>query len=178
MKKIFLKSLMLIVAFGVLFSCDIKDGKKPPVDFNKEKNEVNNDVNFDVEIPYTESNDVKRIPVKLNGVSMDMIFDTGCSEVLISLAEVLIMQKNGKISESDFIGSSGSTIADGSVYETAVINIAEIEIGGKDGIVLRDVKANVAPDLGAPILLGNGVIDQVASVEIDNMNKTIKFKRQ
>ena len=159
---------------GVICSCDNKQ-KKPPVDL-KEKEKV--ELNSEVEVPYTELGGVKTIPVKLNGVSMDMIFDTGCSGMSISLNELLTMQKNGKFSESDVVGISASTIADGSVVETGVINLSEVEIGGKDGIKIHNVQASVALNQVAPILLGNGVIDAVASVEVDNINKTIKFKRR
>lgn len=163
-------SFLLILAF----SCTSKD-KKPPVNLkDKEKVEVNNDV----EIPYTELAGVKTIPVKLNGVSMDMIFDTGCSGMSISLNELLTMQKNGKFSESDVVGISASTIADGSVVKTGLINLCEVEIGGKDGIKLHNIQASVSLNQVAPILLGNGVLDAVASVEVDNVNKTIKFKRR
>ena len=165
---------MFVMTIVALLSCENK-AKRPPVDFDQnDKVEVNGNV----EVPYSELGGVKTIPVKLNGVSMDMIFDTGCSGMSISLNELLTMQKNGKFSESDIVGVSESTIADGSVVENAVINLREVEIGGKSGIVLHNIEASVALNQIAPILLGNGVLDAVASVEVDNINKTIKFKRR
>lgn len=167
--------LLSAVIIGALFSsCDNKQ-KKPPVDL-KEKEQI--ELNGEVSVPYSELGGVKTIPVKLNGVSMDMIFDTGCSGMSISLNELLTMQKNGKFSESDVVGITEATIADGSVVEKGLINLHEVEIGGKDGIILHNVQASVALNQIAPILLGNGVIDAVASVEVDNINKTIKFKRR
>lgn len=172
MKKLTI-ALLSVVMLGALFSsCDNKQ-KKPPVDL-KEQVELNGEVS----VPYSELGGVKTIPVKLNGVSMDMIFDTGCSGMSISLNELLTMQKNGKFSESDVVGITEATIADGSVVEKGLINLHEVEIGGKDGIILHNVQASVALNQIAPILLGNGVIDAVASVEVDNINKTIKFKRR
>ena len=168
MKKLTI-ALLSVVMLGALFSsCDNKQ-KKPPVDL-KEKEQV--ELNGEVSVPYSELGGIKTIPVKLNGVSMDMIFDTGCSGMSIS------MQKNGKFSESDIVGITEATIADGSVVEKGLINLHEVEIGGKDGIILHNVQASVALNQIAPILLGNGVIDAVASVEVDNINKTIKFKRR
>lgn len=167
--------LLSIVLLGTVFSSCENKQKKPPVDLkDKEKIELNSNV----EVPYSELGGVKTIPVKLNGVSMDMIFDTGCSGMSISLNELLTMQKNGKFSESDVVGISAATIADGSVVENSLINLREVEIGGKDGIILHNIQANVALNQIAPILLGNGVLDAVASVEVDNINKTIKFKRR
>ncbi len=130
-----------------------------------------------ISIPYREINGVKTIPVKLNGVSMDMIYDTGCSGVHLSLLELQTLYKNGKFSENDVIGTSLSQIADGSVVQNGEIILREIEIGGEDGIVLPNVDASVSLNLEAPILLGNGVLDKVAAVEVDNVKKTINFKR-
>lgn len=172
MKKLTI-ALLSVVMIGALFSsCDNKQ-KKPPVDLKEQVGQ-----NGEVSVPYSELGGVKTIPVKLNGVSMDMIFDTGCSGMSISLNELLTMQKNGKFSESDVVGITEATIADGSVVEKGLINLHEVEIGGKDGIILHNVQASVALNQIAPILLGNGVIDAVASVEVDNINKTIKFKRR
>ena len=171
MKKIIIALLLTALAGTINISCNNKQ-KKPPVDLRE------NTLSSEVEVPYTELGGVKTIPVKLNGVSMDMIFDTGCSGMSISLNELLTMQKNGKFSESDVIGISASTIADGSVVKNGVINLSEVEIGGKDGIIIHNVQASVSLNQIAPILLGNGVIDAVASVEVDNINKTIKFKRR
>ena len=154
-----------------LISCN-SSTKKPPVDLSKvkAKKEI-------ISIPYKEVNGVKTIPVKLNGVSMDMIYDTGCSGVHMSLLELQTLYKNGKFSESDVIGTSLSQIADGSVVQNGVIILREIEIGGEDGIVLPNVEASVSLNQEAPILLGNGALDKVAAVEVDNVKKTINFKR-
>ena len=156
----------------ILFFVSCNNGnKKPPVDLSNIKTES------EISIPYTEVNGVKTIPVKLNGVSMDMIYDTGCSGVHLSLLELQTLHKNGKFSEDDVIGTTFSQIADGSIVQNGVIVLREIEIGGKDGIVLSNVEASVALNQEAPILLGNGVLDKVASIEVDNVKKTINFKR-
>lgn len=165
--------IMYICAGILLGSCAKK--KEPPVKFDKKEQTSKTS---DVEVPYQELGGVKTIPVKLNGVSMDMIFDTGCSGMSISLNELLTMQKNGRISQADVMGISQRTIADGSVVETGLINLQEVEIGGDDGIKLHNVQANVALNQVAPILLGNGVLDEVASVEVDNVKKVIKFKKR
>ena len=168
-----IKIISLFAIFAIFISCENKP-KNPPVDLGKSKVEIASD---DVEVPYSELGGVKTIPVKLNGVSMDMIFDTGCSGMSISLNELLTMQKNGKFSDSDIVGITESTIADGSVVEKGLINLSEVEIGGRDGIKLHNIEATVALNQVAPILLANGVLDEVASVEVDNMKKVIKFKR-
>jgi predicted aspartyl protease len=86
--------------------------------------------------------------------------------------------KNGKFDENDILGVSYASIADGSIVENGLINIKRIEIGGEDGIVLENIQASVALNQDAPILLGNSVLDELASVEVDNISKTINFNKK
>lgn len=168
MNKVF--CLISIVILTLCTSCN-SSSKKPPVDLSGLKQKR------DICIPYTEVKGVKSIPVKLNGITMNMIYDTGCSGMHLSLNELQTLYKNGKFNETDITGTSMSQIADGSVVENGLVNIREIEIGGKDGIVLTNIEASVSLNQEAPILLGNGVLDKIASVEVDNVKKTINFKR-
>lgn len=129
-----------------------------------------------IRVPYTERGNVKVIPVKLNGVSMDMIFDTGCSGLHISLHELQTLCKNGQFTEADIIGSSYAQIADGSIVENGLIVLRSVAI--TDQLILTNVEATVALNQDAPLLLGNNVLDEYASVEIDNVNETINFKKR
>ena len=106
---------------------------------------------------------------------MDMIFDTGnTGNVLISLLDLQMLYKNGKFDERDIIGTTYANIADGSVVEEAVIRLHSIKI--TDELELTDIEAHVAPNQAAPLLLGRGVMDKIASkIEVDNINKTINF---
>lgn len=165
--KTTLKLLVLTLLSAPIFLSCKNAEKKPPVDLNKISQ---------LEIPYQEVNGVKMIPVKLNGMSVDMIFDTGSSGMSISLHELQKMQQNGQFKPGDVRGVSASTIADGSVVQTAVVNLREVEIGGSGGLLLKNVKAHVMLSNDAPLLLGNeGVLDEMATVELDNIKKTIKF---
>lgn len=158
---------------AIFTSCETKT-MKPPVNLSASQVAAN----AEIAVPYSELGGVKTIPVKLNGVTMDMIFDTGCSGVSMSLNELQTLYKNDKISDEDIIGVTYSAIADGSIVQNGLINLSEVQIGGEDGIVLHNVEASVALNQVAPILLGNGVIDKAASVEVDNINKVIRFKRK
>ncbi len=143
--------------------------KNTPVNLKGTKNE-----NV-VRIEYSELGGVKTIPIKVNGVSMDAIYDPGCSGMHMSLHELQTLLKNGKFNENDIVGFSGSQVADGSIVPNAVYQIREIEIGGKDGFKLFNIETTVSLNQEAPVLLGNAVFDQVASVEVDNINETINF---
>lgn len=147
--------------------------RRPPVNLTAPSSD-SKDI---IEIPYTERSGVKMIPVRLNGVTMDMMFDTGASGISISLNELVTMYKNGQFSNSDFIGVSYNSIADGSIVENGRIRLREVAIGDKDPLVLHNVEASVMPNLQAPVLLGNNVIDKVASFEVDNVEKVIRFRK-
>lgn len=169
-----LKKLIIAMSVSVsvvlITSCD-KKSTKPPYNLDQQNTET-------ISIPYEEVGGVKTIPVKLNGITMNMIYDTGCSGIHLSLNEVQTLVKNGKLDASDILDASYATIADGSIVENGTINIKRIEIGGDDGIVLENKTASVALNQVAPILLGNAVLDELASVEVDNISKTINFNKK
>jgi predicted aspartyl protease len=127
-----------------------------------------------VSVPYREYGGVKTIKVTLNGMAVDMIFDTGCSGTLISLAEAQYMYSKGLLTDDDILGTSHSQIADGSIVENMVINLDRIVIDEK--LSCCNVKATVCLNNDAPLLLGNEVLNRAASYTIDNENKVIKFK--
>lgn len=130
-----------------------------------------------ISIPYVEKNGVKYIAVKINGgPTFDMIVDTGCSGVLISIKEAQYLAQSGLLTEEDYRGNALSSIADGSIVENMVFNIKEMIIGGK--IVCPDVNVTVSNNISAPMLLGNGVFDRISSFSIDNANKQIIFHLQ
>lgn len=122
-------------------------------------------------IPYTEECGVKIVSVRVNGIPMDMIFDTGCSGTLISLAEANYLFEKGLLAEEDFMGTSESVIADGSVVENMVVMLRRVEVGG--AIYCDDVVATVSPNVEAPLLMGNEILDRVKSFTVDNVGKNI-----
>ena len=73
---------------------------------------------------------VYKVPCKVNGVTLNFIFDTGASEVSLSLTEALFMLKNGYLEEKDFLGVSYAQIASGDIVENTKVILKEIEIGG------------------------------------------------
>lgn len=165
---IFGYAFSLLVSTLFLCSCGNKK-QSPPVSLPKTENAIR--------IPFTEKGGVKTIPVKLNGLELEMVYDSGCSGMQLSSLEIASLYKNGKFSEGDVRGATVSQIADGSFMQNVVVNIREVEIGGTNGIVLKNVEATMAENPRAPIMIGNSVFDKVASVEVDNINKCIIFKR-
>ena len=58
---------------------------------------------------------VYTIPCEVNGLKLRFIFDTGASNVCISLTEATFMLKNGYLDANDVVGNGKSQIADGSL---------------------------------------------------------------
>lgn len=174
-KKYF--NILLILSFISLFaSCGTKNEQADSY-FDEDISETeyfDDEYTEDyIEIPYREIGGVKQIPVKINGMGFYMIFDTGCSTNLISKLELLSLIKNGVISEEDILGVTPSTIADGSVVENLVVNLKEVILDDK--IIFSNVQASVSENIEAPLLLGNEILNQVESYEIDNNEEVIKF---
>ena len=96
---------------------------------------------------------------------------------MISVLEAQQLVKRGLLSKDDFLGTTEAIIADGSVVEDAVFNIRTLELtDGNRTIVCRNVLTQISSNAEAPVLLGNGVLDRVASYTIDNDAKVIRFK--
>lgn len=115
-------------------------------------------------IKMTKTGGVYEIPCLVNGVKMNFIFDTGASNVCISLTEALFLYKNGYISEDDLGERTRSVVADGSITTNTRLTLKTIEIAG---IVLRDVDALVSSSIEAPLLLGQSAIQKLGKVEMN-----------
>ncbi len=181
--------LLLMLTFTCLSCGETKKKKKPvyvdvsrpseetsyaEIDFNQNDISSSSSFNEIIKIPYRNQDGVKYVQVRVNGVAFEMIFDTGCSIALISVAEANYLYQKGKLSPNDVLGYSKAEIADGSIVENMVVNLSEVVIGDK--IVCYDVTATVSKNVNAPLLLGNEVLDRVASITIDNEHSTIDFK--
>ncbi|MDE6099677.1 MAG: retroviral-like aspartic protease family protein [Paramuribaculum sp.] len=167
-----ISSSLIIISLMMLMSACGKKASKPPYDLEQKSKSC-------ISIPYDEMGGVKVIPVKINGITMNMIYDTGCSGVHISWNELQTLDKNGKIGPEDVLGVSYASIADGSIVANGLINIKRIEVGSnEESIVLENIPASVSLNQEAPILLGNSVLDELASVEVDNVKKNINFYKK
>lgn len=106
---------------------------------------------------------------KVNGLPLKFIFDTGASNVSLSLAEALFMLKNGYLDQNDIKGVSYAQIANGDIVENTEVLLKSIEIGG---IVISNVKALISHNLSAPLLLGQSAIQKLGPIQLDR-NKLI-----
>lgn len=120
-------------------------------------------------IQMEEYGGVYRIPCKVNGAKMKLIFDTGADKVCISLSMADYLYDNDYITKDDIIGIGSSTVADGSIVDHIKINIRDIEI---QGIHIKNVEAVVIDGQNAPLLLGQSAIKKLGKYSISG-NKLI-----
>lgn len=121
-------------------------------------------------IKMEQQNGVYVMPCTVNGLPMKFIYDTGASDVSISLVEALFMLKNGHLNEEDLIGTQYYRLANGEITEGTAINLKKIEIGN---LVLENVKASIVHALEAPLLLGQSALSRLGSIEFDYDNNTL-----
>ena len=167
----------VLYALMIVFLLSCTQEKKRPVYYSDDTNLEYQDITLsdkEISIPFREENGVKYIQVEVNGMPLEMIFDTGCSSTLLSLTEANYLYQKGKLAKEDLLGISKSQIADGSIVENMVVNLKEIVID--DQIVCPNVTATVSNNLNAPLLLGNEILNRLATITIDNDNNKLKFK--
>lgn len=169
-------ALLLSALLIMAASCG-NEKKRRPVYFDLEDVSMETDYGGSgdvVAIPFQNKNGVKYVQVAINGINLDMIFDTGCSDALISVAEANYLYQTGSLTEADILGTTTQMVADGRMVDNMVVNLREVVIGGR--IMCTDVQATVSASIDAPLLLGNAVLDRLATIEIDNQRQTINFK--
>jgi len=121
-------------------------------------------------IKLEKKNGVYMIPCKVNGLALKFIFDTGASDVSLSLTEAMFMLKNDYLSESDFTGTERYRVASGEIHEGYTLNLRRIEVGGK---VLTNVKASIVKSSDAPLLLGQSALNRLGVFQFDYANNTL-----
>lgn len=124
----------------------------------------------DTQIQMEEYNGVYRIPCSLNGAKMKLIFDTGASNVCLSLSMAEYLYDNEFISSEDIIGSGSSSVADGRIVDHVIINIRDIDIAGHH---LKNVQAVVIDGQSAPLLMGQTAIQKIGSITLNGSILTI-----
>ena len=128
---------------------------------------------YTTEIPFKWDSGNCYVKCQINDLPMQFVFDTGASDVSISMVEASFMMKNGYLSKSDVIGSSRFSDALGNVSEGTVINLKKVKFGELE---LDNVRASVVKNQKAPLLLGQTVLSRAGKIEIDNDKKVIRVK--
>ena len=155
----------LFLAFTECSKTDKKDGMESPQIGTESALPAKTDtIDRRIAIKMDSIADIYQVPCYVNGVKMNFIFDTGASNVCISLTEALFLSKNGYLDKEDIIGKSQMLIADGSLVDNTEINLHSIDVAG---ILLTDVKATIVSSLNAPLLLGQTALKRLGKIEIE-----------
>lgn len=137
-----------------------------------EGNDTIEDNNSISEIPFAKENGVCKVKCKINGLPLHFVFDTGASDVTISMVEATFMMKNGYLSGNDVVGSQRYVDANGDVSVGTIINLRKVIFGGLE---LKNVRATVVRNQKAPLLLGQSVLGRLGKIEIDNSKNVLKI---
>ena len=141
---------------------------------NSNKSNLNYTNNNDqtTSISMREESGVYFVPIEINGVNMEFVFDTGASSISISETEALFLWKQGKLSENDFIGEVQFSDANGDISEGTIVNLKSVKIGDK---VVYNVKASIVHNQIAPLLFGQSAMNRFGKITIDYNNNEITF---
>lgn len=113
------------------------------------------------------TNGIFQVPCVVNGIPLSFIFDTGASQVTLSITEAINMLKSGHLSRYNIWGASYSQIANGDITENTEIILDSIRIGDH---VIYNIKASIVHNSKAPLLLGQSAIQKLGKIEM-NGNK-------
>ncbi len=124
------------------------------------------------EVPFIKENGVCKVKCEINGLPLHFVFDTGASDVTISMVEATFMMKNGYLSNTDVVGSQRYMDANGDISVGTIINLNRVNFGGLE---LNNVRASVVRNQKAPLLLGQSILGRLGKIEIDNSQNVLKI---
>lgn len=110
-------------------------------------------------------NGVYEVNCKINTKSVNLILDSGASDVLISREFFLEGIKEGFFRNSDLFGIiKNFQIANGDIVQGRKINIREIRLSN---LVLFNIEASIIDEPNTPMLLGQSVLERFGKYTID-----------
>ena len=174
----YLNTIYIIICLILLYACT-QSGRREPNFSSEEQSNVSqtncprSKWNGQTVVKMKKKNGVYEVPVEINGSKMFFIFDTGASDITISLTEATFLYKQGTLTDDDFLGTQKYQIADGSISEGTIINLKTVNIGNRK---LTNVQASVVHNMGAPLLFGQSALAQFGKVIIDYNKGEITFE--
>lgn len=181
-------SLAAIILIAIsLISCAHKSGHN-----NRVRNHARSEVTYDnsqsdrrvssdraerkigdhTKVAMKKDGGVYLVPITVNGLNLDFIFDTGASSISLSAAEATVMARQGMITEEDIVGQAEFFDATGAISVGTIVLLRTVQIGD---IVLHNVEASVVDNIQAPLLLGQTALAKFGKVTIDYDHNTIEF---
>ncbi|MDP4268721.1 MAG: retropepsin-like aspartic protease [Bacteroidota bacterium] len=179
------KTLSRLFLFGVLLSlCNCtgcssrqsrheRTSRNSAIDIRNDKSSRLTRSRSGTSIQMINEGGVYKVPIAINGVTLNFIFDTGASDICISPAEAAVLFRQGTLSENDVIGKEQYSIADGSVAEAVSVRLKSVTIGNR---TIHNVKASIIDSETAPLLLGQSALCKFGEISIDYERRVIKFE--
>ena len=116
-------------------------------------------------VKMTLSGGVYQIPVAINDVlKIQMIIDSGASDVFITPDVAMALWRTGTISEDDALADAYYQFADGSVQENARFRLKSVTIGDRR---VENVVCSVSNSIDAPMLLGQSALAKLGRYSFD-----------
>lgn len=153
---------------------EYKEKFRKEISGNEPISVISTQVKENTEIPFTKENGVCKVKCNINDLPLHFVFDTGASDVTISMVEATFMMKNGYLSGKDVVGSQKYMDANGDVSVGTLINLRQVNFGGLE---LKNVRASVVRNQKAPLLLGQSVLSRLGRVEIDNAKSVLRITK-
>ncbi len=170
------RAIFLSLLFVLLLFTDCSRGRREQNQNSnssrRERTEDNSEKGKSIVKMRAESG-VYKVPCEINGSKMEFIFDTGASDITMSLTEALFLSKQGTLTEDDFLGTQQYQVADGSIVEGAVVKLKSVKIGNR---TLYDIQASIVDNMDAPLLLGQSALAEFGKISIDYHKKEIIFE--
>ena len=169
--------LLLCVAFTIA-SCAHKSGRDDnrnrPTALEKSQSNERRErkVGGHTKVNMRKEGGVYLVPITVNGLNLDFIFDTGASSISLSSAEALVMLRQGQITQDDIVGQQQFQDATGGVSVGTIVLLRTVQIGD---ITLENVEATIVDNIQAPLLLGQTALAKFGKVTIDYNHDTIEF---
>ncbi|SDH29794.1 retropepsin-like aspartic protease family protein [Winogradskyella thalassocola] len=163
--------LLIFVLFSLIFSCK-RATSSSDLNPNSTRTYNRSDIKSENMVEMKKEGGVFYIPIQINDIDMDIIFDTGASNISISETEVLFLLKQGKLNEEDFLGKVQFQDATGNISEGTRLNLKKVKIGTK---TIYNVEASVVHNLEAPLLLGQSALSKFGKLTIDYNKNEIVF---
>lgn len=140
-------------------------------EFVSGSNEKNNNKNSIT--PILSDGNVYEVNVTLNDVlKLDMIFDTGASEVYFTPDIVMTLIKTKTITDEDILEGGVFVDANGNVNKGLRFNLRSMMIGNNK---IENIPCGVSKNVDGSNLLGLSALKKLGKFEFDFKNSTIKF---
>ena len=149
-----------------------QEKKKDKVEISKTSGGIDPKSAIIAEVPFTKEGGVCKVKCNINGLPLHFVFDTGASDVTLSMVEATFMMKNGYLNEKDVVGSQRYMDANGDISVGTLINLKEVSFGEQ---TLSNVRASVVRNQKAPLLLGQSVLGRLGKIEIDNSKQVLRI---